>query len=222
VSPITSLGDRRAQHVAQQRLAPRREITISRSNALEGGEQTLGRLAVYVMELTGGREVAVRKLVMWNLETLDGCFDGPQLWQLDWHLTAWGDELERFSLDQSREVGTLLFGRVTYEGMAAHWTKATGDIAAFMNSVPKVVFSNTLESVGWSNTRLVKGDAADEVAKLKQESGKGTTVHWPRTTVHWPSTTARAKNGPWKPASPSLWYAGLPFLPRVADGTPHY
>ena len=114
----------------------------------------------------------MRRLVMWNLETLDGCFDGPKPWQLDWHLAAWGDELERFSLDQSEEVGTLLFGRVTYEGMAAHWTRATGETADFMNGVPKVVFSNTLESAGWSNTRLVKGDAADEVAKLKQESGK--------------------------------------------------
>jgi dihydrofolate reductase len=109
---------------------------------------------------------------MWNVETLDGCFDGPQLWQLDWHLTAWGDELERFSLDQAEEVGTLLFGRVTYEGMAAHWTTATGEIADFMNGVPKVVFSSSLDSADWSNTRLVKGDAADEVERLKQESGK--------------------------------------------------
>lgn len=114
----------------------------------------------------------MRRLVMWNVETLDGCFDGPQLWQLDWHLTAWGDELERFSLDQAEEVGTLLFGRVTYEGMAAHWTTATGEIADFMNGVPKVVFSSSLDSADWSNTRLVKGDAADEVERLKQESGK--------------------------------------------------
>jgi dihydrofolate reductase len=114
----------------------------------------------------------VRKLIMWNLETLDGCVDGARPWQLDWHSTAWGDELERFSLDQGKEVGTLLFGRVTYEGMAAYWSKAKGETADFMNGVPKVVFSSTLESAGWSNTRLVKGDAADEVAKLKQESGK--------------------------------------------------
>jgi dihydrofolate reductase len=114
----------------------------------------------------------MRKLVMWNLETLDGCFDGRQPWQLDWHESAWGEELERFSLDQGEEVGTLLFGRVTYEGMAAHWTRATGVTADFMNSVPKVVFSTTLDSAAWSNTRLVKGDAADEVARLKQESGK--------------------------------------------------
>lgn len=109
---------------------------------------------------------------MWNLQTLDGCFDGPEPWQLDWHMTAWGDELEQFSLAQAEEVGTLLFGRVTYLGMAAHWTRATGAVADFMNSVPKVVFSRTLEAASWSHTRLVKGDAADEVASLKQGSGK--------------------------------------------------
>jgi dihydrofolate reductase len=109
---------------------------------------------------------------MWNMVTLDGFFEGPQSWTLDWHEDVWGDELERFSLEQSKDVGALLFGRVTYEGMAAYWTSATGAIAEFMNSVPKVVFSRTLERADWNNTRLVKADAELEVARLKQEPGK--------------------------------------------------
>jgi dihydrofolate reductase len=56
----------------------------------------------------------MRKLVMWNLLTLDGCFDGAQPWQLDWHTAAWGEELEQFSQVQFPEIGTLLFGRATY------------------------------------------------------------------------------------------------------------
>jgi dihydrofolate reductase len=59
--------------------------------------------------------------------------------------------------------------------MAAYWTAAThepGAIADFMNSVPKVVFSNTLQAATWNNTRLVSGDAADVVARLKREEGK--------------------------------------------------
>lgn len=114
----------------------------------------------------------MRRLVMWNVQTLDGCFDGPQPWGLDWHLTAWGDELEKFCLDQGEEIGTLLFGRATYEGMAAYWTPATGATAEFMNAVPKVVFSNTLKTAPWNNTRLVSGDAAATVAALKREEGK--------------------------------------------------
>jgi dihydrofolate reductase len=65
-----------------------------------------------------------------------------------------------------------VFGRRTYEGMAGYWPSAEGEIAELMNTVPKVVFSRTLEKALWKNTRLVKDDAAEEVAKLKQEPGK--------------------------------------------------
>jgi dihydrofolate reductase len=109
---------------------------------------------------------------MWNLVTLDGFFEGPNKWDLDWHDYVWGEELERFSLEQAANADTLLFGRVTYEGMAAYWTTATGEIADFMNSVSKVVFSRTLETADWNNTRLVRGPAEEEVARLKQQSGK--------------------------------------------------
>ncbi|MDQ7859021.1 MAG: dihydrofolate reductase family protein [Armatimonadota bacterium] len=114
----------------------------------------------------------MRKVVMSNMVTLDGFFEGQRSWEIDWHEDVWGEELERFSLEQAKEVGTLLFGRITYEGMAAYWTSATGEIAEFMNSIPKVVFSRTLERADWHNTRLVRGDAEDEVARLKQEPGK--------------------------------------------------
>ena len=114
----------------------------------------------------------MRRLIMWNLITLDGMFDGPRPWDLDFHLYAWGDELERFSLEQAAEVGGLIFGRRTYEGMAAHWSTAEGEIADFMDSVPKYVFSRTLERADWANTTLVKEDAGTAVAQLKAQPGK--------------------------------------------------
>jgi dihydrofolate reductase len=116
--------------------------------------------------------MAMRKLIMWNLITLDGYFEGPQAWDLEFHEYAWGEELKRFSLEQGREVGALLFGRVTYDGMAAHWTTAKGEIADFMNAVPKYLFSGTRESADWNNTTLVKGDAGEAVAQLKEQPGK--------------------------------------------------
>jgi dihydrofolate reductase len=114
----------------------------------------------------------MRRLVMWNLQTLDGYFEGKAPWDLGFHEAAWGDELRQFSLEQAEEVGTLLFGRATYEGMASHWNSATDPIADFMNDVPKVVFSRTLDAATWRNARLVRRDAADEVAELKREEGK--------------------------------------------------
>ncbi|MBV6505631.1 MAG: putative protein YyaP [Syntrophorhabdaceae bacterium] len=118
----------------------------------------------------------MRKLVMWNLITLDGFFEGSKPWEIDWHDYAWGDELEQFSIEQSKSVGVLLFGRITYEGMANYWTTAKGEIADFMNSVPKIVASRTLNNAGWNNSQLVSGDIVKEVARLKQQDGKDVYV----------------------------------------------
>ena len=109
---------------------------------------------------------------MWNLISLDGFFEGAKSWDLGWHESVWGDELERLSIDQLKSADMLLFGRVTYEGMAGYWSSAKGEIADRMNNIRKVVFSRTLEKASWNNTKLVKGNAAEEVAKLKEQNGK--------------------------------------------------
>jgi dihydrofolate reductase len=112
------------------------------------------------------------KLIMWNLLTLDGFFEGGKSWDLDFHQYAWGDEMERLSIEQLRSADMLFFGRVTYEGMAAYWQAAEGDIADFMNRLPKVVFSRTLARADWANTKLVKDNILAEVHQLKRQ-GEG-------------------------------------------------
>lgn len=118
----------------------------------------------------------MRRLIAWNLMTLDGYFEGPAPWSLDFHESVWGEELEAFSLQQGNEAGALLFGRSTYEGMAAHWTKAEGPIADFMNGIEKVVASRSLASTDWANSRLLEGEAAQAVAELKRQDGKDILV----------------------------------------------
>jgi len=118
----------------------------------------------------------MRKLIAWNVMTLDGYFEGAEPWQLDMHGTVWGEELEEFSLSQGAEIGTLLFGRRTYEGMRDHWTKEEGPIARMMNRLDKAVASRSLEAVGWTNSRLLKGEAAETVMALKQEAGRDVFV----------------------------------------------
>lgn len=118
----------------------------------------------------------MRRLVVWNLMTLDGYFEGRSPWDLGFHETVWGEELQAFSLEQGKEIGTLLFGRRTYEGMAAHWSRETGAVADMMNSVEKAVATRTLDEATWSNTRLLKGEAAEAVRALKAEEGKDVYV----------------------------------------------
>ncbi|MBU0858545.1 MAG: dihydrofolate reductase family protein [Alphaproteobacteria bacterium] len=118
----------------------------------------------------------MRKLIAWNVMTLDGYFEGREPWQLDMHGTVWGAELEEFSLSQGKEIGTLLFGRRTYEGMRDYWTKEEGPIATMMNGIDKAVASRTLAVADWNNSRLLKGEAAETVRALKQENGKDVFV----------------------------------------------
>ncbi|NJD58998.1 MAG: dihydrofolate reductase, partial [Anaerolineae bacterium] len=112
---------------------------------------------------------------MFNLITLDGYFEGMNKWDIAWHSVD--DEFNQFSIEQLDTASGLIFGRVTYEGMASYWPTpaAINDdptVAAKMNSIPKYVFSRTLEKADWSNTQLIKGDAVDELRKLKQRSNK--------------------------------------------------
>ncbi|MGP8270150.1 MAG: dihydrofolate reductase family protein [Terracidiphilus sp.] len=109
------------------------------------------------------------KLIQWNMITLDGFFEGAKSWELDWMQSTFDDELEAFAIEQLRSTGMLLFGRVTYEGMAAYWEAAKGAVAEFMNNLPKTVFSQTMERADWANTKLVKDDPVDAVRQLKKQ-----------------------------------------------------
>ena len=119
---------------------------------------------VHYREKTGMRRILVK-----NHMSLDGFFEGPNQ-EIDW----FGFDQEQFedSLKLMNSVDTLLFGRTTYEMMKAYWTVAPPDpICAKMNSLSKIVFSSTLQSADWNNTRVISGDIAEEALRLKQEPG---------------------------------------------------
>lgn len=116
------------------------------------------------------------KLIMWNVITLDGYFQGEKNWDLSFHELIWGPELERFSLDQLNDTEYLVFGRTTFEGMAEYWKNEKGDIADFMNKLPKIVCSTTLDRADWENSTLIKENAGAEIAKLKAAGNKNMYV----------------------------------------------
>lgn len=110
------------------------------------------------------------KLVIWNVMSLDGAFEGVTPWDLSMHETVWGPELKKLSDEQLAEATVLLFGRNTYEGMRDYWTKSTDDEAPAMNNAPKVVISTTLKSADdWHNSRLLR--SIDDVKALKHDAG---------------------------------------------------
>lgn len=101
-----------------------------------------------------------------------------------WQLQFIDDDAGRFVTEQLMAADALLLGRVTYQGFAAAWPSAPPD--AFtdrMNSMPKYVASTTLTETEW-NAILLKGDVAEEVAKLKQQPGGNLLVMGSASLVH--------------------------------------
>ena len=104
--------------------------------------------------------------------TLDGCVD---------HTKQIGDEeTHEYFTHLMRDVDLLVFGRKTYQLMVPFWpevaknqsmTKASNEFARIFDSIDKIVFSRSLESVEDKNTRIVCTDLRDEILKLKQEPG---------------------------------------------------
>jgi len=109
--------------------------------------------------------------------TLDGCVDHTK--------QVADDETHEYFTDLLREVDLLVFGRITYQLMVPFWpevaktqsmTKASNEFAKAFDSIDKIVFSRSLESVEDKNTRIVRTNLQDEILKLKQEEGKSILV----------------------------------------------
>ena len=120
----------------------------------------------------------MRKVFLFNMTTLDGFFEGPNQ-DISWHNVD--EEFNEFAIDQLNEIDTLLFGRVTYQLMASYWPTEAAinddpEVAGLMNSLPKIVFSRTLDQADWNNSRLVKENIAEEVLNLKQQPGKDIAI----------------------------------------------
>ena len=117
----------------------------------------------------------MRRLTVFNSVTLDGYFtdkNGDMSWAHKQD-PEWND----FTAENSKSGGELVFGRVTYDLMASFWptpfaAQQFPEVAKQMNELPKIVFSRTMSEAAWNNTRLIKGELATEVRKLKQESGE--------------------------------------------------
>jgi len=118
----------------------------------------------------------MRKLVYFNSVSLDGFIDSTDK-NLDWVIV--NKEEKTFINDLQREFGAYLFGRRIYEMMQDYWPAADTpenppeivDYARIYRAKPKIVFSSTLDQVE-GNARLVRGDAVEEVRRLKAEPGK--------------------------------------------------
>lgn len=114
----------------------------------------------------------MRKVILSIFITLDGFIEGPNK-EIDWHI---GDEeMQKFGDNTLNAVDTISLGRVSYQVFVNYWPTATGDSADIINTLPKIVFSRTLDNAPWGkwdNARLVKDHISEEISQLKQQPGK--------------------------------------------------
>jgi len=119
----------------------------------------------------------MRKLIFAINITVDGCVDHTK--QLA------DDETHEYFTQLLGEIDLLVFGRITYQLMVPFWpevartqsmTKASNEFARAFDSLQKLVFSRTLESVGDRTTRIARTNLQDEILRLKQEPGKDILV----------------------------------------------
>src|SRR3954466_8862586 len=114
-------------------------------------------------------------LVVTEFVTLDGVMQDPGGsgefdrggWAFKFDRGADGD---KFKFDELMASDAQLLGRVTYEGFAKAWPtmEGTGEFGEKMNAMPKFVVSSTLETAGWNNSTILRGDLATEVTALKE------------------------------------------------------
>ena len=133
------------------------------------------------------------KLIVNTFTSLDGVMQAPGMPEEDreggfhqggWQVPYFDEESGQVMTEAITGFDALLLGRKTYEIFAGYWPYAPADdpIATRLNEAPKYVASRTLDALGWNNSTLLKGDIADEVARLTEAydeihtSGSGNLV----------------------------------------------
>jgi dihydrofolate reductase len=127
----------------------------------------------------------MRKIVVMEWITLDGVVQAPGHPDEDrdggfehggWHLHYFDDTSREWVVKGYAEAGGFLFGRRTYENLAAYWPHASEEeqvIAEPLNTKPKYIASRTLQGpLEWTNSTVLTGDVAQAVLDLKQEDGR--------------------------------------------------
>ncbi|WP_417236952.1 dihydrofolate reductase family protein [Bizionia paragorgiae] len=120
----------------------------------------------------------MRTLNSFTFITLNGYYKGKNE-DTSWH--KHGGEESQYSQESLQADNILLFGRTTYEMMYSFWPTPMAaeifpEVAAGMNRAEKIVFSNSLQSADWNNSRIIRGNIAEEIRLLKTIPGKDLTI----------------------------------------------
>jgi dihydrofolate reductase len=133
----------------------------------------------------------MRKLIVSNIMSLDGYYEGPGKNVM---VLPMDQAFDAYNAERLRAADTLLLGRTTYEGFKGFWPSVADDpkarsilreISRLDNAIDKVVVSDSItpeQTAPWHNTRIIRrADAHEQIAELKRQTGKEILVFGSRT-----------------------------------------
>lgn len=161
----------------------------------------------------------MRQLHVFDNVSIDGFFTDAR-GDMSWahrHDPEWSE----FSSGNASGQGELLFGRITYEMMAAFWptpqaAQMLPEVARGMNAMRKYVASRSLDRADWQNTTVLKGHLADEVRSLKEQAGPDIVILGSGTIVSQ-LTAAKLIDGYQLVVSPTVLGKGRTLFETVPD-----
>ncbi|MET0819062.1 MAG: dihydrofolate reductase family protein [Solirubrobacteraceae bacterium] len=117
----------------------------------------------------------MRRLILAMAMSLDGFAAGPG-GVMDWHAPPdgpdSGDRRQRGYVELAAQCGLIVLGAGGGREMATAWPGSESPMGVLMNTLPKLVFSSTVDELEWSNTTATRGAIEDEIPALKREPGK--------------------------------------------------
>lgn len=131
----------------------------------------------------------MRRIVMFNLISLDGFFAGED-GNIDWHVVD--DEFNEFAVEHTASFGAIIFGKTTYKIFEDFWPAVVNDpkfspedrkVGKTIDDMEKHVFSKSLKSVSWKNTTIHHDIDPEEIKKLKAQKGKDMVIFGSGTIV---------------------------------------
>ena len=123
----------------------------------------------------------MRKLWVKAWITFDGVFDADTM--DEWWQTTNTPERMEYIMEQYSQGDMYMMGRTTYEMLWPGWSKQTTGPGESLNRMHKYVISTTLTEAPWKESTIIRENVVEEIAKLKQQSGKDIIIDGSATLV---------------------------------------
>jgi dihydrofolate reductase len=161
----------------------------------------------------------MRKLKLQVQTSLDGYMGGPN-GEMDWMSVSWTDDIKAYITELTASVDGMILGRKLAEGFIPAWASGppgeSQEAIDWMNNTPKVVITNSLTTSPWDNARIMGGDLAENVHKLKSEPG-GDLITYGGSTLVMNLIAAGLVDELHLFVNPTAIGAGLPVFSQAAD-----